>query len=148
MLFQISVQIVVQIFEKYFFMDFTNRSKTELCKAFKQALGLLVAEKSIELKAVDAMSGVNTTDIRNFRAKPTPEDVAAIEAAFPGFKDVFLDYLSGGSRWAMSKAEAMRSEVIKAIADSQAAEKYWRDMFIKTNEELKQALWDRSEKNK
>lgn len=121
-------------------MDFINRSKTELCKAYKQALGLLTTEHLTDLKAVDAKTGVNTVDIRNFRATPTTEDVERVEAVYPGFKDVFLDYLNGNSRWAISKTQILKDKAEESLARTKSEESYWKEKFMETNEELIQAL--------
>lgn len=121
-------------------MDFINRSKTELCKAYKQALGLLTAEHLIDLKAVDAKTGVNTVDIRNFRTTPTPEDVERVDAVYPGFKSVFLDYLNGKSRWGEAKTKAIKADVEANAAQLDESAKYWRDKFLETNETLTKTL--------
>lgn len=145
---QISVQIFPKIFEKKNSMDFTNRSKPELCKAFRQALGLITTEYVIELKAVDAKAGIDTTAIRNYKTSPRPEDVETVEAAFPGFKDVFLDYLNGGARWGRSKTETLKDAATKSLETNEAELKYWRELFVKTNEELKQVIYDMEKKEK
>lgn len=131
-------------------MGKTTISKSSKSAAFRIAIGVLCAEKEIQRKHVIEATGIPEARLRNLTSQnliATDEEIDQIDSAYPGFKQVYEDYVNGVRGWGISRVTQLR-DAAGAVAEANNAEaRFWREKFLATNEELKDVLKEKAKKD-
>ena len=131
-------------------MDLSKYSRSAICKAFKSATSLMLAELETRHNIIVSKSGIDPDAYNNARhgyAAPTIKDLEQIENAFPGFIGVFREYLDGKRGWGITPVEIAREEAVSFASDTEKEAAYWREKYLSEVESHKSTLYKALEKN-
>lgn len=110
----------------------------------------MLAELETRHNIIVSKSGVDPDAYNNARhgyASPSLNDLEQIEKAFPGFLNVFQEYLDGKRGWGVTSVDIAREEAVNTATSTEKEAAYWRDKYIKEVEDHKKTLSKAFEKS-
>lgn len=115
-------------------MKIKGHKKHEVSRAFKQATGLLSDERELGIGEIADMVGITVYKLSRLRSGAkgvSEEDLDAFEAAFPGFRQTFNDFLEGRKGWDAMTAPERDASVLEDIEYLKNQLRLWQAMYLK-----------------